>query len=99
MANSRIYCKTPNCQKWSKLNAEQYCPKCATTEEEIDVDCKCNICNKDVHENDKKNIGCDLCNNWYHSECVGCPNGDLLFNAVLAFFLSIHRDENTLCLK
>ena len=24
---------------------------------------------------------------------------DLLFNAVLVFFLSIHRDENTLCLK
>ena len=74
MANSRIYCKTQNCRKWSKLNADQYCPTCVTTDVEADIDCKCSICNKDVAENDNKTIGCDICNNWFHSKCVGCPD-------------------------
>ena len=72
---TRIYCKTTNCRKWSKLNDEGLCPSCQTqavaeVEAESD-DCICNICNEKVEEKDEDVIGCDLCENWCHQACVG----------------------------
>ena len=68
-------CKTTNCKKWANLNSDGYCPKCASTENDDDcVGCLCSICNSEIQEEDNKIIGCDLCDNWYHAKCTGCPD-------------------------
>ena len=70
----RLYCKTSTCRNWGKLNKDQYCPKCTSEEEQIADDCNCIICKEDIQGSDEKVIGCDLCENWYHSTCVGLPD-------------------------
>ena len=68
---SRIYCKTAQCRKWSKLNDEGFCPTCQaepSTEPALE---ECNICSEEVEEDDDKVIGCDICDKWCHAKCVG----------------------------
>ena len=70
---SRIFCKTTNCRKWSKLNDEGLCPTCQAepSAEIASEECKCNICSEKVEEADDKVIGCDICETWCHEKCVG----------------------------
>ena len=70
---NRLYCKSSTCRNWGKLNEDQYCPKCASEEQATDNNSNCAICQSEVEGSDLNVIGCDLCENWYHSKCVGCP--------------------------
>ena len=70
----RTYCKTPSCRRWANLNDEEHCPICASTDHQEGENCKCGICTVVLPENEPKAIGCDLCEQWFHSKCVGCPD-------------------------
>ena len=81
----RVFCKTSACRKWSKLNAEGFCPSCVsnTTEStEVIQACICDMCKKEVDDSETKALGCDLCKNWFHPECVGDNNILDLLDAV-----------------
>ena len=68
-----IACKTDGCRKWANLNKDGVCPACVSTPPPAaadDVDIMCTMCNQAIQD-DHKTIGCDLCNKWFHSKCVG----------------------------
>lgn len=31
----------------------------------------CFTCEKKINQNEKSSIGCDICDNWYHQDCIG----------------------------
>ena len=66
-------CKTTNCNRWANLNPDGFCPKCASTEDEDCVGSVCNLCESEIQESDDSILGCDVCHNWYHAKCTGCP--------------------------
>ena len=89
-------CKTTNCRKWANLNSDGFCPKCVSVEDDDDcVGSVCNVCNSEIQEDDNKVIGCDVCNNWYHAECAGCPD-ELL--KIIDAMTTDSTDENSTCL-
>ena len=70
----RIYCKTVSCRKWANINADGLCPDCASNTSDMAeaiTPCICNICKEEVQDNETKALGCDLCKNWFHPNCVG----------------------------
>ena len=73
MVRSKVQCKSDNCRRWANLNSDGFCPKCVSAgiDSSNDAVSTCNICKKDINDEDSQSVGCDGCGDWFHAKCAG----------------------------
>ena len=73
MASRRTTCKTPRCNRYTRLNPDGYCPACAVNQAKLvedDTPYPCAKCSKNCSDTNSC-VQCELCFEWSHTVCLG----------------------------